>query len=100
MRRPAVINQATGGQSPALRAVCAPRYEMRRLEQRAKGAGASDRTKYGGTRCSARTNMEHHTQRISLASVVYNAMAIRNVNLLCKKQKVAAPVAPTDDARA
>ena len=51
--------------SPALRA------EMRRLEQRAKGAGASDRTKYGTSRCSARSYVVHHTQRISLAAAMY-----------------------------
>ena len=89
----AAVIEATGGQSPALRA------EMRRLEQRAKGAGASDRTKYGTSRCSARSYMVHHTQRISLAAAMYDAMAIRK-RLLGKKQKIAAPAAPTDDARA
>jgi len=89
----AAVIEATGGQSPALRA------EMRRLEQRAKGAGASDRTKYGTSRCSARSYVVHHTQRISLAAAMYDAMAIRK-RLLGKKQKIAAPAAPTDDARA
>ena len=69
------------------------------LEQRAKGAGASDRTKYGTSRCSARSYVVHHTQRISLAAAMYDAMAIRK-RLLGKKQKIAAPAAPTDDARA
>ena len=41
----------------------------------------------------------HHTQRVSLAAVMYDAMAIRK-RLLGKKQKIAAPAAPTDDARA
>ena len=72
---------------------------MRCLEGRAKGAGASDRTKYGSTRASARSFMVHHTQRISLAAAMYDAMAICK-RLLCKKQKIAAPAAPTDDARA
>ena len=89
----AAVIEATGGQSPALRA------EMRRLEQRAKGAGASDRTKYGTSRCSARSYVVHHTQHISLAAAMYDAMAIRK-RLLGKKQKIAAPAAPTDDARA
>ena len=46
---PAVV-ESTGGQCPALRA------QMRRLEGRAKGAGASDRTSYGRTRASARSS--------------------------------------------
>jgi len=46
------------------------------------------------SRCSARSYVVHHTQRISLAAAMYDAMAIR------KKQKIAAPAAPTDDARA
>ena len=60
---------------------------------------ASDRTKYGTSRCSARSYVVHHTQRISLAAAMYDAMAVRK-RLLGKKQKIAAPAAPTDDARA
>ena len=44
-----------------------------------------DRTNYGLTRVSARSFEEHHTQRISLAAVMYDAMAIRK-RLLSKKQ--------------
>ena len=87
---PAVI-ESTGGLSPPLRA------QMRCLEGRAKGAGASDRTKYGSTRASARSFMVHHTQRISLAAVKYDALAIRK-KMLSKKQKLAAHAAPTDGA--
>ena len=87
---PAVI-ESTGGLSPPLRA------QMRCLEGRAKGTGASDRTKYGSTRASARSFMVHHTQRISLAAVKYDALAIRK-KMLSKKQKLAAHAAPTDGA--
>ena len=89
---PAVI-EATGGLSPALRA------EMRRLEGRTRGAGANDRTKYGCTRASASSYMAHHTQRISLAAVMYDAMAIRK-RVLAKKQQHAAHAARSDGARA
>ena len=89
---PAVV-ESTGGQCPALRA------QMRRLEGRAKGAGASDRTNYGRTRASARSYLVHHTQRISLAAVMYDAIAIRK-RMLSKKQDHAARAAPTDGARA
>ena len=71
--------------------------ELDALEGRAKGAGASDRTKYGSTRASARSFMVHHTQRISLAAVKYDALAIRK-KMLSKKQKLAAHAAPTDGA--
>ena len=65
--------------------------------RRLLGAGASDRTKYGSTRASARSFMVHHTQRISLAAVKYDALAIRK-KMLSKKQKLAAHAAPTDGA--
>ena len=41
--------------------------------------------------------MVHHTQRISLAAVKYDALAIRK-KMLSKKQKLAAHAAPTDGA--
>ena len=88
---PAVI-ESTG------RAVAAaPRPDALPRGAREKGAGASDRTKYGSTRASARSFMVHHTQRISLAAVKYDALAIRK-KMLSKKQKLAAHAAPTDGA--
>ena len=67
----AAVIESTGGQSPSLRS------QMRSLAERTKGKGASDRTNYGRTRISARSFLEHHTQRISLAAVMYDARAIR-----------------------
>ena len=84
---PAVI-ESTGGQSPPLVS------QTRRLAERAKGKGATDRTNYGRTRISARSFEEHHTQRISLAAVMYDAMAIRKRLLSKKITKCAAHVAP------
>ena len=81
---------------PSARALV-PRPAACSLEGRTKGAGASDRTKYGSTRASARSFMVHHTQRISLAAVKYDALAIRK-KMLSKKQKLAAHAAPTDGA--
>ena len=51
------------------------------------------------TRASARSYLVHHTQRISLAAVMYDAIAIRKL-MLSKKQDHAARAAPTDGARA
>ena len=47
----------------------------------------------------ARSYLVHHTQRISLAAVMYDAIAIRK-RMLSKKQDHAARAAPTDGARA
>ena len=82
------VVESTGGQSPPLRS------QVRRLAERATGNGAVDRTNYGRTRVSARSYEEHHTQRISLAAVMYDAMAIRK-RLLSKKQtRMAAHAVP------
>ena len=74
--------------SPPLRA------QTRRLAERTKGRGAVDRTNYGLTRRSTRSFEVHHKQRMSLAAVKNDAMAIRK-RLLAKKQQLctAAPAA-------
>ena len=73
------VIESTGGVSPPLRS------QMRVLEERIKGRGAVDRTVYGCTRISTRSFYVHHKQRISLAAVKFDAMAIRK-RLLSKKQ--------------
>ena len=52
---------------------------------------------YGEARVIPRSYFTHHTQRISLAAVKYDALAIRK-KMLSKKQKLAAHAAPTDGA--
>ena len=47
------------------------------LAERAKGRGAIDRTKYGSTCSSPKSFYTHHSQQISKAAVVFDAMAIR-----------------------
>ena len=75
---------------------CLPplRAQTRRLAERTKGRGAVDRTNYGLTRRSTRSFEVHHKQRMSLAAVKNDAMAIRK-RLLAKKQLLctAAPAA-------
>ena len=68
--------------------------QTRRLAERTKGRGAVDRTNYGLTRRSTRSFEVHHKQRMSLAAVKNDAMAIRK-RLLAKKQQLctAAPAA-------
>jgi len=84
----AAVMESTGGISPPLRA------QTRRLAERTKGRGAVDRTNYGLTRRSTRSFEVHHKQRMSLAAVKNDAMAIRK-RLLAKKQQLctAAPAA-------
>jgi len=53
------------------------RAGLRKLEERASGPGAVDRTKYGSTRASPKSYYVHHLQQISKAAVVYDAIAIR-----------------------
>ena len=60
---------------------------MRCLEGRAKGAGAPDRTKYGGTRISTKSFYVHHSQMLAKAAVVENAKAMRK-KITCLKQSV------------
>ena len=57
---------------------------MRKLGRASKrGAGSRDNTKYGRSRLSAKSFLQHHTQRISLAAVTEEADHIlHNVNVL------------------
>ena len=77
------------------------RKQLGVLSERAKGRGATDRTKYGSTRGSPTSYYVHHTQQISKAAVLYDAMAIRK-QILSLRQRLctnsAAQAAPASDA--
>jgi hypothetical protein len=45
--------------------------ELGPLARKSTGSGAVDRTEYGRHRCSPRTFVVHHRQRLSKAAVVY-----------------------------
>ena len=51
-----------------------------------KGKGAHDRTRYGTARSSTKSFEAHHTQRISKAAVIYDAMAIRKQTTSLKQR--------------
>ena len=59
---------------------------LRYLARRATGAGAHDRTRYGTARSSTKSFEAHHTQRISKAAVIYDAMAIRKQTTSLKQR--------------
>ena len=61
----------------------------RRLAERARAPGGSDRTKYGRARASTRSFYTHHMQQIVKAAVVHDARAIR-VQVGCLKQRALA----------
>ena len=63
------------------------RAALGRLSARATGHGATDRTKYGLVRNSPNSFFTHHSQQISKAAVVYDAMAIRK-QILSLRQRV------------
>ena len=63
------------------------RKQLGVLAERAKGRGATDRTKYGSTRGSPKSYYVHHTQQISKAAVLYDAMAIRK-QILSLRQRL------------
>ena len=69
---PMIVEAGYGGIAPHSYAVCV------RLAQRAGGAHAVDRTKYGSTRISTRSYLVHHVQQISKAAVIGDARAILN----------------------
>ena len=79
------------------------RRQLGVLSERAKGRGATDRTKYGSTRGSPTSYYVHHTQQISKAAVLYDAMAIRK-QILSLRQRLctnsAAQAAPAGGAQA
>ena len=79
------------------------RKQLGVLSDRAKGRNAIDRTKYGSARDSPREYYTHHTQQISKAAVVYDAMAIRKQILALRQRlcvNVAAHAAPAGGGRA
>ena len=78
---PFIVEAGTGGITPHAMA------HVRYLARRAKGKGAHDRTRYGTARASTKAFVKHHTQRISKAAVIYDAMAIRK-QITALKQRV------------
>ena len=82
--------EATGGVCPH---ACA---HGRRLAERARAKGGTDRTQYGRSRGSTRSFYVHHMQQISKAAVTHDARAIR-VQIGCLKQRALerAGAAPT-----
>ena len=74
------IVEAMGGITPHAMA------HLRYLARRATGAGAHDRTRYGTARSSTKSFEAHHTQRISKAAVIYDAMAIRKQTTSLKQR--------------
>ena len=87
--------EATGGVCPH---ACA---HGRRLAERARAKGGTDRTKYGSSRASTRSFYVHHMQQVSKAAVMYDARATR-VQIGCLKQRALerAGAAPTRGAAA
>ena len=55
------------------------------LARRAKGKQSRDATKYGRSRTSTKSFFVHHTQRMSLAAQLHDAIAIRR-EIGCRKQ--------------
>ena len=74
-----LLVEATGGISPTARA------HISKLARRSEGKGATDRTKYGGTRISTNSFYVHHCQMIAKAAVMWDARAIRK-KITCLKQ--------------
>ena len=92
-----VLVEATGGLA------WRGRKQLGGLASRAKGRGAVDRTKYGTARTSPKSFYTHHSQQISKAAVVYDAMAIRKQILSLRQRlcvNVAAQAAPASGAQA
>ena len=88
--------EASGGIAPQ------PLARLHRNSRLAASRGARDRTKYGLAGGSPRSFLVHHTQQISKAAVLYDAMAIRKA-IRGLKQRVmngAAHAAPTGGGRA
>ena len=72
----------------ALGGICGrARRQCYALAERASGAGATDRTKYGKTRASPSSFYVHHTQQISKAAVMFDAAAIRKA-IVSERQKL------------
>ena len=77
------------------------KQELKFRNVNAKGRGATDRTKYGSTRGSPTSYYVHHTQQISKAAVLYDAMAIRKQILSLRQglcTNTAAQADPASDA--
>ena len=75
------------------------RAQLRALEDRTKGTNGTDWTKYGSARNSPHTYYVHHTQQMSKAAVMYDAMAIRKqiIGLRQRLCTTAAHAAPAGD---
>ena len=57
-----------------------------KLARRSEGRGATDRTKYGGTRISTKSFYVHHSQMMVKAAVMHDAKAILK-QVTCLKQR-------------
>ena len=91
-----LLVEAMGGIAPTSRA------HIAKLARRSTGRGATDRTRYGGTRISTKSFYVHHSQMLAKAAVVHNAKAMRK-KITCLKQSVctgAADAAGSGGARA
>ena len=86
---PMIVEAGYGGIAPHSFAVCV------RLAQRAGGAHAVDRTKYGSTRISTKSYLVHHVQQISKAAVIGDARAILK-QITHGKQRMCATTAQAD----
>ena len=78
-----LLIEALGGIAPPARA------HIAKLAHRSEGRGATDRTKYGGTRISTKSFYMHHSQMLSKAAVMHDAKAIRK-RITCLKQEASA----------
>ena len=62
------------------------RAHIAKLARRSEGRGATDRTKYGGTRISTKSFYVHHSQMMVKAAVMHDAKAILK-QVTCLKQR-------------
>ena len=76
-----LLIEALGGIAPPARA------HIAKLARRSEGRGATDRTKYGGTRISTKSFYVHHSQMMVKAAVMHDAKAILK-QVTCLKQRV------------
>ena len=78
-----LLIETLGGIAPPARA------HIAKLARRSEGRGATDRTKYGGTRISTKSFYVHHSQMMVKAAVMHDAKAILK-QVTCLKQRACA----------
>ena len=90
-----MLVESLGGIAPRAR------RQLYSLAARAEGRNAVDRTRYGSARNSPKSFFVHHSQHITKAAVMYDAMAIRKqVRSLRQRLCMAAHAAPAGDVSA